>query len=119
MKLETLIRGTAVAAVVLSLAQPGRVEAQGGTCAPLPAGAHLPDLQTVVPQHLNLVNQQQREILRFSNSIANTGTGPLELHPLSEDPKVLNDANQNVYNAGSAATGNLVCFRTLTQAFFF
>ena len=32
-----------------------------------------PDLRTVVPAHLNLVNQQQNEYLRFSNGIANTG----------------------------------------------
>ena len=40
-----------------------------------------PDLQTVVPQHLNLVNQQQQEVLRFSNGIANTGAGPWALKP--------------------------------------
>jgi Lysyl oxidase len=38
-----------------------------------------PDLQTVVPLHLNLVNAQQREYLRFSNGIANTGPGPWAL----------------------------------------
>ena len=27
----------------------------------------LPDVQTVVPRHLQLVNQQQRELLRFAN----------------------------------------------------
>ena len=40
-----------------------------------------PDLRTVVPQHLNLVNQQQREYLRFSNGIANTGGGPWAMRP--------------------------------------
>ena len=34
-----------------------------------------PDLQTVVPLQLQIVNQDQREILRFSNGIANTGNG--------------------------------------------
>lgn len=44
----------------------------------------LPDLRTVVPTHLNLVNKQQRDILRFSNGIANTGVGPWALR--SEPP---------------------------------
>ena len=41
----------------------------------------LPDLRTVVPTHLNLVNEHQRDILRFSNGIANTGAGPWALRP--------------------------------------
>ena len=40
-----------------------------------------PDLQTVVPDHLQLVNEHQREILRFSNGIANTGDGDWRLRP--------------------------------------
>jgi hypothetical protein len=42
-------------------------------------GGLLPDLRTVVPQHLQIVNKQKREILRFSNGIANTGDGPLRM----------------------------------------
>lgn len=46
------------------------------------AGAGLlPDLRTVVPAHLNLVNEHQRDLLRFSNGIANTGVGPWALRP--------------------------------------
>jgi Lysyl oxidase len=52
---------------------------------PPSGGGPLPDLQTVVPLHLQLVNQQQREVLRFSNGIANTGAGPLAMRP---DPPV-------------------------------
>src|ERR671915_636530 len=52
---------------------------------PAPDPALFPDLRTVVPQHLNLVNQQQNEYLRFSNGIANTGPGPWALRP---DPPV-------------------------------
>jgi len=40
-----------------------------------------PDMRTVVPQHLNFVNQQQNEYLRFSNGIANTGGGPWAMRP--------------------------------------
>ena len=119
MNLRTQICAIPVLVLATWLTLPGRAAAQSGSCLPLPADAHLPDLQTVVPDHLSLVNQQQGEILRFSNAIANTGTGPLELHPLSTDPKVFNDAHQNVYNAQSAAEGSLVCHRDLSQAFFF
>jgi len=41
----------------------------------------LPNLQTVVPRHLDLQNSHQREILRFSNGIANTGAGDWRLRP--------------------------------------
>jgi lysyl oxidase len=50
----------------------------GGATAPT---ALYPDLRTVVPQHLNLVNEHQRDILRFSNGIANTGGGPWAMRP--------------------------------------
>jgi Lysyl oxidase len=40
-----------------------------------------PDLRTVVPQQLNLVNEQQNEFLRFSNGVANTGAGPWAIRP--------------------------------------
>jgi hypothetical protein len=43
--------------------------------------AHYPDIRTVVPAHLQLVNEHQRETLRFSNGIANTGPGPWALAP--------------------------------------
>ena len=57
---------------------------QGGKTS-TPSGGLVPDLQTVVPLHLQLVNQQQRELLRFSNGIANTGAGTWALRP---DPPV-------------------------------
>ena len=41
----------------------------------------LPDMRTVVPAHLNLVNEHQRDLLRFSNGVANTGSGPWALRP--------------------------------------
>ena len=41
----------------------------------------LPDLRTVVPELLKLVNAHQREILRFSNAVANTGDGPWRMRP--------------------------------------
>lgn len=44
-------------------------------------GGLYPDLRAVVPQHLQIVNSQQRDILRFSNGIANTGAGPWAMRP--------------------------------------
>lgn len=67
----------AVTTAVLALAA-------SASAGPKPAptnGALYPDLQTVVPLHLQVVNSQQRDILRFSNGIANTGAGPLALRP--------------------------------------
>jgi hypothetical protein len=40
-----------------------------------------PDLQTVVPRHIQIVNAHQQDILRFANGIANTGDGPWALRP--------------------------------------
>jgi hypothetical protein len=49
---------------------------------PAPTGTGLlPDLRTVVPAHLQLVNEHQRETLRFANGVANTGAGPWALRP--------------------------------------
>jgi hypothetical protein len=48
---------------------------------PTTGGGLLPDMRTVVPTHLNLVNEHQRDVLRFSNGIANTGAGPWALRP--------------------------------------
>jgi hypothetical protein len=45
------------------------------------AEARFPDLRTVVPTQLNLVNSHGRELLRFSNGIANLGDGPWRMRP--------------------------------------
>jgi Lysyl oxidase len=68
---------TAFTAVATVFAATALARTDGGAA---PAGL-LPDLRTVVPTHLQLVNQQQRETLRFSNGIANTGPGPWALRP--------------------------------------
>jgi hypothetical protein len=57
-----------------------RIQAAGG--APkTDLTAYYPDIRTVVPAHLQLVNEHQKETLRFSNGIANTGPGPWALAP--------------------------------------
>ena len=59
--------------------------------APLSLPAHsastglLPDIQTIVPKQLQIVNAHQRELLRFSNGIVNTGVGHFRLRPLLVD----------------------------------
>lgn len=69
----------------------------------------LPDLQTVVPLHLQIQNQQQREILRFSNGIANTGDGPWALRPehvggVTNAIQEIRDADGNVVSEHLAST---------------
>ncbi len=73
MKIVSVVAAVAAVPVILA----------GAALAGKPSGGTglLPDMRTVVPQHLNLVNSQQREILRFSNGIANTGPGPWALRP--------------------------------------
>ena len=78
--------------------------------APKPSDPGLyPDIQTVVPRHLQLVNSQQREILRFSNGIANTGDGPWALRPehvgdVTNAIQEIRDANGNVVREHLAST---------------
>ncbi|MGH3134518.1 MAG: lysyl oxidase family protein [Gaiellaceae bacterium] len=73
---STILAGGVVLAVGATLAVAGE---------PADASTALyPDLRTVVPAHLNLVNQQQRDMLRFSNGIANTGGGSWAMRPENE-----------------------------------
>jgi len=60
-----------------------------------------PDLQTVVPKHLGVQNQQRREILRFSNGIANLGTGDWRMRPENEvtDGTTVTNAVQEILDA--------------------
>jgi hypothetical protein len=67
------------ALTIVAAALAGRGAGGGGGTTDLTA--LYPDMRTVVPQHLNLVNQQQKEYLRFSNGIANTGGGPWVMRP--------------------------------------
>ena len=69
----------------------------------------LPDLRTVVPAHLQLVNQQQHDYLRFSNGVANTGAGPLALRP--ETAGLVTNGIQEIRDA----QGNVVSERLASQ----
>lgn len=78
-------------------------------------GGFLPDLRTVVPYQIQLVNDHQREEIRLSNAIANFGDGPLELEPESAltDPTVLVGAFQNIYSSRDPS-GTPVCSPAVT-----
>ena len=43
-------------------------------------GGLYPDLRAANPHHFTVQNNQQREFLRFSNMVANTGEGDLNTH---------------------------------------
>lgn len=75
----------ASASLLVALALVGSALAGGGGGGKSgDVSAYYPDLRTVVPTHLNLVNEHQRDLLRFSNGIANTGGGPWALRPENE-----------------------------------
>lgn len=80
------------------------------------SGGLLPDLKTDVPSHLQLVNKQQKEVLRFSNGVANTGEGPLQVRPVipSGDPSQTQDAVQQILDAD----GNVVQEAVVSQYVF-
>ena len=104
MRFGTLSITMAVVAgmVVTSTAFAGKGGGRGDPC----AGGVLPDLQTVVPKHLGIQNQQQREILRFSNGVANTGAGDWRMRPIT-DPGI-NEIIGGVQEVLDAQ-GNVVC----------
>jgi hypothetical protein len=62
---------------------------------------YYPDLQTVVPHHVQLVNAHQSEILRFTNGFANLGGGPLALRPDFSSP-TSTDATQEIRDPSGA-----------------
>ena len=80
---STVVAGGVVLAIGATLAFAGK-PGGGGASTTL-----YPDLRTVVPAHLNFVNQQQNEYLRFSNGIANTGGGPWALRPEPRSARIL------------------------------
>jgi len=66
-----------------------------------------PDLRTIVPTQIQLVNDHQREMLRFSNGIANTGIGFWQMRP--EFPTFNStDQTQKAFQMLLDKDGNLV-----------
>jgi hypothetical protein len=93
----------------------------GGTTTDLTA--LYPDMRTVVPQHLNLVNEHQRDLLRFSNGIANTGGGPWAMRPdppLDQATDVTTAiqeirSNGSYYKCGTQPKQVSVCYDVLQE----
>jgi len=119
MKARLILATVVAGGVVLAI---GGTLALAGKPAPPPDTSLYPDLRTVVPAHLNLVNQQQQEYLRFSNGIANTGGGPWALRP---DPPIgtapITNAIQEIrssnaqYLCGTQPKPNDPCYTVLQE----
>lgn len=73
-----------------------------------------PDLQTAVPHHFTVQNSQQRELLRFSNLIANTGEGGLRLRPVHDAATGITTGFQEIFDA----SGNLVLDQPVSTFIF-
>lgn len=90
----------------------------------VPETALLPDVTPGVPKHLNIHNQQQQEVLRFTNVWANIGPGTLEYEPLFPDPDAeegtTQDAFQNLYDdeGNFGLTDQTVWHETVSQFIF-
>ena len=80
-KARTLVLGAVLTAMAVTPL--AAWTASAGQSAPSGNTAYYPDMRTVVPLHLGIQNKQQREILRFSNGIANTGGGPWAMRPVN------------------------------------
>lgn len=65
-----------------------------------------PDIRTVVPKHLDIMNEHQRDILRFTNGIANTGAGDWRMRPETavQEGQTVQNAVQEILDAN----GNVV-----------
>jgi len=94
---------------VLALA----TSAVGGKAPPTGAALY-PDLQTAVPHHFTVQNSQQRETLRFSNLIANTGEGDLRLRPEHDLSTNITTGFQEVLDA----QGNIVIDQPVSEFVF-
>jgi len=81
----------------------------------IPDEGLLPELRAIVPTHLQIHNQQQKDILRFTNGIGNLGPGHWQnapIFPENPDDDVL--AIQQILDAD----GNIV-FEELVSTFAF
>lgn len=111
----------AVAALVATTLVSAPATAAPGPCSAeviAAGGGRLPDLRTVVPQHLNLVNAHQREVLRVSNLVANTGAGPWRMRPEfpldTTDPTARQKAFQQVLDSEDSS-GAVVCEEAVSE----
>jgi len=66
-----------------------------------PSGLY-PDLRAANPHHFTVQNSRQREFLRFSNMVANTGPGGLQLRPEHDAATNTTTGHQEVFDAEGA-----------------
>lgn len=79
----------------------------------IPDDALLPDMRTVVPQHVQVVNEHQRELIRFSNGVANTGAGDWRMRP--EFPLDESTGTQDAIQELLDAAGNVAAQLPVSQ----
>lgn len=117
-RLTKITCGVAVlAALAIAPTPTARADLIAPTCTAQGApGGKLADIRTVVPQQLNMVNEHQREMLRFSNLIANTGAGPWRLRP--EFPLVDTNNQQTAIQQvldSEDSSGTVVCEKPVSS----
>ena len=106
-RLALVIAAISIPVLVITASATGGKAPSGGT-------ALLPDLQTAVPHHFTVQNQQQRETLRFSNLIGNAGAGDLRLHPESNITTGVTTGWQDLLDAN----GNVVSSQPVSEFVF-
>jgi hypothetical protein len=107
LRLALAIASAFVPVLLLAASATGGKPSGGG------AGLY-PDLRTAVPHHFTVQNSQQRELLRFSNLIANTGQGDLRLRPEHNAATGLTTGFQEIFDAN----GNLVVDQAVSEFIF-
>ena len=76
----------------------------------------VPDMYTVIPQQIQLINKQGREIIRFTNGIANLGYGPWRVRPEfpATDPSQPQKAIQEILDSEDSS-GNVVYEKVVSE----
>jgi hypothetical protein len=97
----------------------GGAAGAGGTTDPCPGGLE-PDLQPIVPHHLQIQNTGGREYLRLTNGLANISGGPWHLHPetVVSDEGGTTTAIQDIFDKVGGVTdptSRIVCSVRTTQ----
>ena len=85
----------------------------------IPPNAKLPDMVTIVPLHLQIANpgaDGKRELLRFSNGIANVGDGPWRMRPEfpASDPTQPQAAIQELLDS-TDSSGSIVFEKVVSE----
>jgi hypothetical protein len=106
-RLALAIAAVSVPVLLLATMASGGPRTGGG------AGLY-PDLQTAAPHHFTVQNTQQREYLRFSNLIANTGAGDLRLRPEHNLATNITTGYQEIFDS----SGNMVVNQPVSEFVF-